>query len=168
MPGPRSLISVWTKSSIRRTRIPRTLIVQRRIHRIQAVSDEIDQNLLNLDAIERDKRKVAFDIDVHTNAAPRSLLGHEVARFGNDARERRAAPRLHGLPEQGADAADDIRRRVGVPDDALDRDLRALDVRRLGGQPTLAGVGVRDDRGQGLVHLVGDRSRELCKACGLL
>ena len=75
-----------------------------------------------------------------------------------------AVPRLHGLLEQGADAADDIRRRVGVPDDALDRDLRALDVRRLGRQPALAGVRVGDDRGQRLVHLVRDRSRKLRKA----
>jgi hypothetical protein len=63
-------------------------------------------------------------------------------RFGNNASERRAVPRLHGLPEQGADAADDIRRGVGVLGDALGGDLCALDVRGLGGKPTMACMGM--------------------------
>ena len=45
--------------------------------------------------------------------------------------------------------------------------LRALEVRRFGRQPAVAGVGIGDDRGQRLVHLVRDRSRKLGQARGL-
>ena len=70
---------------------PKDPVARNGVHRLHAVANEIDQNLLDLDAIERDGRKVAFDLDVHANAPPRRLLGHEVARLGNDAAERRAA-----------------------------------------------------------------------------
>src|SRR5262245_54587670 len=43
-----------------------SLVAGTSIHRIHAVADEIDQNLLNLDAIERDKGKIAVDLLVDT------------------------------------------------------------------------------------------------------
>jgi hypothetical protein len=55
------------------------------VHCIHAVTDKIDENLLELDAIQSDKWKRAFDRNVHTNATPRGLFGHEVVRFGYDA-----------------------------------------------------------------------------------
>ena len=134
------------------------------VHRFDAVAHQIDQHLLNLDTIERDERKIAFDVRIDADTTPRRLLGHEIQRFGYDAAERRRAPRLRGLLEQGADAADDIGGGVCVADDALGRDLRALEIRRFGREPTVAGMGIRDDGRQRLVHLVRDRSRELGEA----
>ena len=61
---------------------PKNSVARNGVHRLHAIADEIDQDLLDLNAIDRDKRKVAFDVDVHTNATPRRLLGHEVARLG--------------------------------------------------------------------------------------
>ena len=135
-----------------------------RVHGIHAVADEIDENLLNLDAIERDRRKVAFDLDIHPNAAPRRFLGHEVMRLGDDAVDRCARPRLHGVLEQGADVAHDIGGGIGVMDDALHGFLRALEIWRNRREPALAGIGVGDDRGQRLVHLMRNRCRQLGKA----
>src|SRR6185295_6041640 len=95
-------------------------VARNRVHRVHAIAYEIDQNLLNLDAIERDRWMIAFDVFVDTDATTRRLLGHEAARLGNDASERRGVPRLKGLSEQGPDAADDLRCGVGVADDPLD------------------------------------------------
>ena len=50
---------------------------------------------------------------------------------------------------------------------AIHSELCALQVGWIALKPALAGVRVGDDRSQGLIHLVGDRSRELCKACSL-
>ena len=137
------------------------------VHRFDAVAHQVDQHLLNLDTIERHERQIAFDVGIDTDTTPRGLLGHEVQRFGYGATERRRASGLRGLLEHGADAAHDIGGGVGVTDDPLGRDLRALEVRGFRGQPPVAGVGVGDDRGQRLVHLVGDRSREFREAGGL-
>src|SRR5262245_38179277 len=59
-------------------------------HCVCGVAHQVDQDLLNLDAVERDERKIVWYIDVHANAAPCCLLGHEVVGFGNDAGERRS------------------------------------------------------------------------------
>src|SRR5690606_4660664 len=47
---------------------PKKSVARDGFHRLHAVADEVDQNLLDLDAIGRDDRKVAFDIDIHTDA----------------------------------------------------------------------------------------------------
>ena len=65
---------------------------------------------------------------------------------------------------KSADAAHDIGGGVGVTNDALDRLLRALEIWRFGRKPTLAGMRVRHDGRQRLVHLMRDGSRELRKA----
>src|SRR5262245_44903961 len=65
---------------------PDNAVTSNGLHRIDAVAEEIDENLLNLDAVERGMWKVAFDIGVNTNATPCGLIRHEVTRFGNDAR----------------------------------------------------------------------------------
>src|SRR4029077_17238319 len=128
------------------------LVTSRGVHRIHAVADEVDQNLLNLDAIERDKRKIPFVPLADTDGTTCSLFGHEVARFSNDASERRGVPWLNGLSEQGSDTADDLRRRVGVPDDPIHNDLYALQVGWIALKPALTGVRVCNDRGKWLVH----------------
>src|SRR5438128_2851024 len=69
---------------------PKNLVTGNGVHRLDAVANKIDQHLLDLDAIERDQRKVAFDVDIHANATPYGFLGHEVTRFVNDTADRRA------------------------------------------------------------------------------
>src|SRR5262249_52305428 len=81
--------------------------------------------------------------------------------------ERRPASRSYRLSEERADAAHNIGRGIGVPDNALGRDLRAFDVGRNSRQPTMASVRVGNDRSQRLIHLVCDRSRKLCEAGSL-
>src|SRR3954465_6195974 len=71
---------------------PNNPVARHRVHRLHAVADKIDHNLLDLDAIERDKWKAAFDLDIHANASPRRLLGHEVTRIDDHAAERRPVP----------------------------------------------------------------------------
>src|SRR5262249_30890680 len=63
---------------------PEESVPRSRVHCIHAVADEIDENLLNLDAIERDKWKVAFDINFHANATTLCLVSHKVPHFRND------------------------------------------------------------------------------------
>src|SRR5262249_49650457 len=119
-----------------------TLVAGRCVHRIHAVADEVDQNLLNLDAVERHEWKIAFDVLVDTDTTTRSFFGHEVARFGNDAGERGGVPRLNGPFEQGSDTTDDLRRRVGVTDDPIHDDLCALQIGWIALEPALTGVRV--------------------------
>lgn len=123
--------------------------------------------MLKLNAIDRDQGQAVIDIAVHPDGMPDCLLGQKLTRFGYDATERRRDARIQGLLEQGPNAADDIRRRVGVAEDALDCLVRALDIWRVRRQPTLTGMGVGNDGGQRLIHFVGNRSRQLGEACRL-
>ena len=66
--------------------------VRRALHRFDPVAHQVDQNLLNLDMIERDERKIAFDVRVDADTPPRRLLGHEIQRLGHNATERRGVP----------------------------------------------------------------------------
>src|SRR6195256_16130 len=143
---------------------PQNPVARNGAHRLNAVANEIDQHLLNLNAIDRDSRKAAFDLDIHADRAPRSLFGHEVAHLGKDAAKRRAASRFQGLPEQGANSAHDVGGTVRITNDALHCSVRSLDIWRLRRKPALAGMRVGNNSGQRLVHLVCDRSRELREA----
>src|SRR5690606_5906107 len=107
---------------------PKKSVARDGFHRLHAVADEVDQNLLDLDAIGRDDRKVAFDIDIHTDASSRRLLGDEVARLCDDSAERHEAPRLRRLREQGTDAADDVCGGIGITNDALHGLLSTFDI----------------------------------------
>src|SRR3979411_1393595 len=143
---------------------PQNPVARNGAHRLHAVPNEIDQNLLNLNAIDRDSRKAAFDLDIHADRAPRRLFGHEVAHLGKDAAKRRAASRFQGLPEQGANSAHDVGGTVRITNDALHCSVRSLDIWRLRRKPALAVMRVGNNGGQRLVHLVCDRSRELREA----
>lgn len=43
---------------------PDGLVISDRIHRVHAVADKVDQHLLNLNAVERERRQPFFSIDL--------------------------------------------------------------------------------------------------------
>src|SRR3546814_11245989 len=56
---------------------PKYFLARDRVHRFESVTHEIDQNLLHLNAIERQERQIAFNINVHTNRSEERRVGKE-------------------------------------------------------------------------------------------
>src|SRR4051812_17029228 len=65
------------------------------VHGIHAIPDKIDKNLLELDAIDGNERKMTLDRNVQANAAARGLLRHEALRFSQNAGKCRSGPCPH-------------------------------------------------------------------------
>ena len=137
-------------------------------HGVDSVANQVDQNLLHLHAVREDLRAgPAPEWCATWLFRSRCHRCSSWQHFGNDFVQvhRRSGQRVP--LEQRADPAHDFGRRVGVANDALRRELRALKVGRLGGQPTLAGMAVGDDGGERLIDLMGDRGRQFGQARGL-
>src|SRR3569833_4731244 len=110
-------------------------VVRNTVHRFHAVAHQVDQNLLNLNAIDVDRRKVTVDLNIHPDRSPLCLLCHKLAHVGDEAAGRRRDARLHGLLEHGTDPTDYCRRPIGVANDSLHGSVRTINVRWSGCEP---------------------------------
>src|SRR5688572_17965446 len=54
-------------------------------HRVDAIAHEIEENLLDLDAVQGDGWQAGLNLGIEPNAAPRCLDGQQVADFGDEA-----------------------------------------------------------------------------------
>ena len=83
------------------------------------------------------------------------LAAQEDDHLANDLVQINRLPLRSALPEEQARPADDVRRARSVLHDAHRGRARFREIRGLPREPVQAGVGVGDDRGDRLVHLVG-------------
>src|SRR5690606_9347984 len=118
-----------------------------------AVADQVDENLLDLDSVQRQRGKLCLGINLDTDAATDRFFQHQVPRFIEDGVEPAEASRFDSLPEQGAYSADDVGRGICVADDALDGLLRPFEIGRVRVEPALTGMRVGNHRGERLVDL---------------
>ena len=132
-----------------------------RLHRLDAVAHEIDDELLHLHAIGPDRWQVDLQVRIDAHVSTGRFVAHQAAHFPDDIVEVQLRPGQIGPPEQGADAAHHLGRGVGVANGSLGRETRSFDTGRIGGQPALAGVPIGDQRGQRLAQLMRDRSSQL-------
>src|SRR6185312_3965018 len=97
-----------------------------RLHGLETVAHEVDEDLLYLHPVERDRRNIAFDARLDRRLDFHGKLREQPARFRDEAVQARTASRLDGLPEQSAYPADDRRGGICVADDPLDGAAHAL------------------------------------------
>src|SRR5690606_18805894 len=135
----------------------------RGIHCIHAIAHEIDQNLLNLDRVQRNGRDITRNVEFQMDTASGRLVRQKLAGLSNDIPHQSDRSRRCRLTEQGPDAAHDISCSISVTNDALCGGLCAIDVRRFGRQPTMAGMRICDNRCKRLVYFMRYRGRELGK-----
>src|SRR5580704_2236591 len=130
-------------------------------HCLNAVHDQIQHDLLKLDAIANDRIEIGgqrgFDSDAMTaelGAHENDYLPDQVVDIDRDHLGR-------GLAREGSDALDDIPGAVAVSDDASRGLPRFLEIRLVGFEPEQAGVRIGDDCGQRLIDLVRNGCGEL-------
>jgi hypothetical protein len=146
---------------------PDHLVTGNTFHCLHPVADEITQNLLNLNAIKRNRRYAFLEVNDHANPAARGFFGNEITNLSNHAIDGREVPLVYGLPKQCANATDHISGAIRIPNDAFDCPVRTVDVRRFSGQPALACMRIGNDSRERLIDLMRDGSRKFCQAGGL-
>ena len=127
-----------------------------RTHGFNAVYDQVQQHLLQLNPVTEDRPFADGEVSVQHDALPLQLGADERQHFPDgvvDVEPRQFRP---GFPGERSQAADDVARLVAAPQDARDRVPRFVKIRLLAVQPSQAGVGVGRDGGEGLVDLMGN------------
>src|SRR5262249_32569924 len=136
--------------------------IARTAHGLDGVDDQIEDDLLQLDAIRQDAWRLTPIIG-EANLQPDIAALHFAARQGHDLAYRLVDvdPVLlrRRFRREGADAADDLPRSMTLRGDTRDRLPRFLQLLR--GEPAQARTGVIDDGSQRLVDLMGNRRGHL-------
>ena len=135
--------------------------VRDRLHRFNAVDDEIEDDLLQLDPIAEDRGKGRGEFHSQRHPVAGQFVMQQADHLVDDFIDVERRLLIGSLVDQRADALDHFARPVAVLDDGLHRAARFLQVGRVAVEPAQAGCGVGDDGGQRLVHLMGDRGGEL-------
>ena len=134
--------------------------VRDRLHRFHAVHDEIEDHLLQLDAVAEHLAQGRGEFHPQRHSVAGQLVMQQRNDLVDDFIDIERRPLIDGLVDQPADALDHLARPVAVLDDGLHRAARLVQVGRVAVEPALTGCGVGDDGGQRLVHLMGDRGGE--------
>ena len=138
--------------------------VRDRLHRFDAVDDEIEDDLLQLDPVAEDQAQGRGELHPQRHPVADQLVMQQGDHLVDDFIDVERHFLIGGLVDQRADALDHFARPVAVLDDGLHRAARLFQVRRVAVEPALAGRGVGDNGGQRLVHLMGDRGGELAQS----
>ena len=161
-PTPASQTATWTTAFASRDSILQP--ARRRVdarHRVHGVENQVEQYLLQLDAIAEDRRQIAGEVGLERHVTALQVAAREhgdVLNQGVDIERRR----LDGVVlEQLAVAADHLVRPLPRFDDIRQRRADLGHVGRLAGGPAQAGFRVHHDGGQWLADLVRDRGGEL-------
>src|SRR5260370_38815226 len=94
------------------------------------------------------------------------LALHEARGFIDDLVQVEGRCLHRGLPGQSAQALDDLTGAFSIAYHPLDCTADFLELRHVALEPAQAGFSVRDDAGEWLIDLVGNRSSELSKGGG--
>ena len=143
--------------------LPRTIVDT--AHRVRGVQEQVQDDLLKLDTIADDRRKVVGKFRAAESP------GFSAVQLNDSAITSRVASfRSTGsivgflLAEQRAQSRDHVGRAVAVANRAPRGFARAVDIGRIGGQHPQTGAGVGDDARQRLVDFVRDRRRQCAEA----
>ena len=162
MPGPRSLTVTSTSESTCRLRtiddpIPRKAIA----HRIESVQEEVEEDLLELDAVAEDLRQIGVELVQNGDAADHGVAVEQADHFLEDGVEVER-PQVRGVfLHERPDPTDDLAGAGVIVGDVVEDVANLLQVRVGGVQEPGRGLGVAQDRGQWLVELVRQRRGHL-------
>ncbi len=130
-------------------------------HRFDGVHNQIQDYLLQLDAIASNERQALCELCLQRDAIAQQLA----SCHPDDLEDRFVDVQLispwRGLLDEGAYAADDLAGSIAVLDDRIEGLPDLLEIRGLHGEPAQSGVGVGDHRGNRLVDFMGNRGRQL-------
>src|SRR5206468_5341972 len=99
--------------------------------------------------------------EAEMQSADRRVATHEPRDLAHRLVEIESLHLAATLLEKATEPADHVARPLVVLDDVVEDLPHHVEVRRIGAENALAGLGIAQDRGQGLVELMGERSREL-------
>ena len=128
-----------------------------RSHRVDAIADQIDQNLLHLDTIGGNRRQSRVEIGLDNDALGIDQVHQQPVHLVNNFIEVGHRPGQGRLPEQGPYPANHVRRVHGAPHDPLCGASGHVEIWRFRRQAALADLAVGNDGGQGLIDLVRNR-----------
>ena len=135
--------------------------VRHRPHGFHAVQHQIQEHLLQLDAIGQHRWEVGRQVGFQRYP----IAAHLAFGQGDDLPDNVVDRKPHflwlGFPHERANPRDHLARSVPIPDHAPHRFPCLIEVRRIAGEPAQAGIAVRDDGGERLIDFMGDGGRQL-------
>jgi hypothetical protein len=138
---------------------PRT--ITNGVHRIKAIHQQVQNELLNLDAISKYRLQVLLELGFDGCAASYRLRSEKPDDFDDEAVQVEHDMLDVGTLEQGPNPPHNLDRVFPIADDPLRGFTRSFQIRGLGAKPTQAGVGIGDHRSKRLIDLVRNRGCEL-------
>ena len=139
-------------------------VVTRRADRLDGVEREVQEDLLDLRPVERDVRDIGRDVDLDRDPAGGIRIRLEVDDALDEWPDRRGMTFGRSLPREIEQATDDPSRPVGLVDELVGHRLHVRGQARIGAQE----LAEADDRGEGVVELVGDAGDEQADGLHLL
>ena len=132
-------------------------------HRVAGVEQQVDEHLLQLDAVGRDARRRSRQLGTQGDALALELAVQQGQRFGHDLVQVDALERPLGRADHDTQAADDLAGALVLADDVA-QDLAELLVAGLAlGEEALRRLGVAENGGQRLVQLMGERAGQFAQ-----
>ena len=126
-------------------------------HRVRGVAEQVQDDLLELDAIAGDDREIIGELRLKNDAISLKVAQRQRDDLSRGVVQIERLQRELPLAEQRTQARDHVRRAVAIANRAPRGFARAVDVRRIGGQHPQTGAGVGDDARERLIDLMSDR-----------
>ena len=130
-------------------------------HCLDGVDDEVQDHLLQLDAIAVNERQTVRELRPHRNAVLHRFAAGELNHFADRRVEVHAVLLGRRLPHEGTDAGDNVAGSLAGLNDTIERLPHLLEIRRPSLQPAQSGLGVGDRCGDRLFDFMSDRGCEL-------
>ena len=132
-----------------------------RRHRVAAVHQEVEDHLLELDAVAAYGREIGRELRAHGHAVVREVASHDLQDLPHQLGDVEGIAMHLDVLQHEPQTLDHLTGAPVLIHDVL-QDLACLvHVRLAPGQEALDGLSVAEDRRQGLVQLVGERPRQL-------
>jgi hypothetical protein len=132
-------------------------------HCLDAVEEQVDQHLLNLDAIRPNHRNSVLLLAQNDDAGGPRIVGDQSDCLVDQFRQVDRLRCCRSLAYQASHPCDDIGCAAAVRDDPVERLLGLTHVWFIAAQPSFARIPVCDDRGERLAHLMCNGGGELPK-----
>ena len=126
-------------------------------HRVRGVAEQVQDDLLELDAIAGDDREIVGELRLKNDPVSLQLAQRQRNDLSRGLVQIQRLERELLLAEQRTQPRDHIRGAVAIANRPPRGFARAVDVRRIGIQHPKARTGVGDDARERLVDLMGDR-----------
>ncbi len=132
-------------------------------HGLETVHQQVDDDLLQSDAIAVHQGQVWREIEPQRHAMAECLVPYKRNGLLDDVADVEVGHLWLGFFGKLANSADHIAGAIGIANDARDGLKRLVDDRRIPFQPAQAGFAMRDNRRQRLVHFMRDRCAHLAQ-----